>query len=321
MRTCGLLVFGVAALAAARPVAIGVEGKPAAVIVLGAHASAGERSAAEELRSYIQKSTGASLPVSDTAQSGPVRLLVGRSACPPGLRPELDRIHGDGYLIESQPDASIVLAGNGTSGTSYAVYDFLGRYAGVRWLWPGDLGEIVPEKHDIAVERASVRREPAYLWRDLGPGGALWGPFDKWTMERKLGVTEEHQRLQRLWEKRNGFGGLLFYGGHAFGEILPPARYGPTHPEYFALVNGTRRWEHFDGKHGAQPCTSNPDVIRITEEYANRFFDEHPAYDAFAISLNDGGGFCECDRCRRLDTGAVQKQAGDPEAGQAGTAR
>src|SRR5262249_26374119 len=114
------------------------------------------------------------------------------------------------------------------------------------------------------------------------------------------------------------FGGLRFFGGHAFGEILPPDRYGATHPEYFALVNGKRAWEKFDGKHGAQPCTSNPEVVGLTADYVERFFDQHPEYDAFSISLNDGGGFCECDRCRRLDSGTRQTSSADPEAGGAG---
>ncbi|HUS08480.1 MAG TPA: DUF4838 domain-containing protein, partial [Bryobacteraceae bacterium] len=212
----------------------------------------------------------------------------------------------------------IALAGKGREGTSLAVYRFLERYAGVRWLWPGELGEVVRPRPTITVENAAIEQEPAYLWRDLGPGGALWGADDKWTMERKLGVSEEHQRAQKLWEKHNGFGGQVFYGGHAFGEILPPSKYGAAHPEYFALVKGKRAWEHFDGKHGGQPCTSNPDVVRITADYSEKFFGEHPDYDAFAISLNDGGGFCECDRCRRLDSGAVQVDAADPEGGKGG---
>ncbi len=167
-------------------------------------------------------------------------------------------------------------------------------------------------RHDLGGNR---------LWRDLGPGGALWGSLDKWAAERRLGVSEEHQRLQKVWEKHNRFGGLRIYGGHAFGEILPTVKYGLTHPEYYALVNGKRDWQHADGKHGTQPCTTNPDVIEVTIEYVRRFFNEHPDYDALSISLNDGRGFCECDQCRRLDSGATQSTAGDPEGGKAGRTR
>lgn len=313
-----VLLAGCAAVASARPVVLVQNGSPKASIVIGDSASADERAAAADLAHYIEKVSSARLPVSSTASGRQPKLLVGPAACPPAVRRELAALQGDAYLIESLPDGSIALAGKGREGTSFAVYRFLERYAGVRWLWPGELGEVTPRRATIEVDDIAIRREPAYLWRDLGPGGSLWGPDDKWTMERKLGVSEAHQRAQKLWEKRNGFGGLEFYGGHAFGEILPPSKYGQNHPEYFALVNGKRAWEHFDGKHGAQPCTTNPDVIRLTAEFSESFFERHPDYDAFAISLNDGGGFCECDRCRRLDTGAIQVEASDPETGKAG---
>lgn len=281
-------------------------------------ATAADREAAQELIRYVEKATGAKVPVVSSAPAGGTRILVGAAACPPAIREQLKRLRQDAVLIRTLPDNSLALAGNGQDGTIFAVYSFLERFLGIRWLWPGELGEHIPKMTDLRLNQVALTEEPAYLWRDLGPGGALWGPLDKWAAERKLGVSEEHQRLQKLWEKRNRFGGELIYGGHAFGEILPPAKYGPVHPEYYALVNGKRDWEHFDGKHGTQPCTTNPGVIRLTTDYARRFFDQHPDYEAFAVSLNDGGGFCECDRCRRLDSGQVESTADDPEAGKGG---
>src|SRR5579872_34973 len=321
MRGWLILYGGLAAISAARAVTLVEHSTAKAIIVVGSKASAGERFAAEELSQYIKKATGAELPVMHSARQGAAKILVGPSSCPPNAAERLRNVRGDGWLIETEPDGSLVLAGNGRDGTSMAVYQFLERFAGVRWLWPGDLGEVVPKRSSLAVVAIALQQEPAYIWRDLGPGGALWGPMDKLTAERKLGVSEQHQQIEKLWEERNGFGGLLIYGGHAMNEILPPAKYGPIHPEYYALVNGKRTWEHADGKHGAQPCTTNPDVTRIVADYCDRFFKEHPGYDAFSISLNDGGGFCECNRCRRLDTGAAQKQPEDPEAGKAGKAR
>jgi hypothetical protein len=117
-------------------------------------------------------------------------------------------LRSDSYVIETLPDGSLALAGNGRDGTSFAVYRFLDRWLGIRWLWPGENGEVVPKASSLLIEPMNVEQEPAYLWRDLGPGGALWGAMDKWTAERKLGVSEEHQRLERLWEKRNGLGVL-----------------------------------------------------------------------------------------------------------------
>lgn len=285
---------------------IAENGRARAVIVAGDH------QAAAELITYLGRVTGADLA---TGAPGGDRILVGGSVCAPEIRQLIEQMGRDGYLIKTQSDGALCLAGSGSDGTAFAVYRFLEEFAGVRWLWPGELGEVVPRRPTLGIGRVSIREEPAFVWRDLGPGGALWGPLDKLAAERKLGVSEEHQKTQKLWERRNRFGGERIYGGHAFGEILPPAKLGPIHPEYFALVDGKRDWQYFNGKHRSQPCTSNPDVIRLTTEYARDFFGRHPEYDAFSISLNDGRGFCECDNCRRLDSGQTQVEAADPETG------
>jgi hypothetical protein len=296
--------------------------QPQAMVITTAE----HRAAAEELIHYIRESSGALLPIlvsaptsvepaSRSGAQGAARILVGFESCPRDVRQVGERLPDGGFLIRSLPGNALALAGNGRDGTAFAVYTFLERFVGVRWLWPGESGEYIPKNTALRVGQISINEQPAYVWRDLGPGGALWGSMDKWTAERKLGVTDAHQRLEKLWERHNRFGGAMIYGGHAMGEILPPAVYGPAHPEYYALVDGERRWRNFDGKHGTQPCTTNPDVIRIFSDYAGHFFDQHPDYDAFAISLNDGGGFCECDRCRRLDTGKIETASDDLEGG------
>lgn len=294
------------------------EGRPQATVVVSANATADEREAAEQLVAYVERATGAKLPVTSSASTG-VRVYIGVSACPPPLSAEMRSVRPSGFLIRTTTDGALCLGGVGSRGSTFAVHAFLEEFAGVRWLWPGKLGEVVPKLRSLAVPPTRIHEVPAFAWRDLGPRGPLWGPLDKWQAERKLGVTEEHQLAQALWERRNRFGGMKIYGGHAFAEMLPPAKYGIAHPEYFALVGGKRdsNPQGFDGKHGRQPCTSNPDVVGIVAEYCDRFFREHPDYDAFSISLNDGRGFCECQHCRALDTGEMQQEGSDPETGAA----
>jgi len=280
------------------------DGRPAAQVVLGPGASADEREAARELVDYIRRATGATLPTTGLK----TKILVGLAACPPHVRARLAALKGEGFIIEASTDR-LILAGKPPQGTSFAVYTFLERFLGVRWLWPGEIGTVVPKTMSLRVPTLSIVEQPAFLWRHLGPGGALWGPADRWTKQRELGITAEHQATQKLWEKRNRFGGLRVQSGHNFGNILPPAKYGPVHPEYFALVDGKRGdWRRFDGKHNMQPCTTNPDVIQLTVAYCRRYFTEHPDYDVVSIGMNDGRGFCECDRCRRLDSGATLEE-------------
>ncbi len=82
--------------------------------------------------------------------------------------------------------------------------------------------------------------------------------------------------------------------GHSW-EAAFDLRKGETfaqHPDWFALVNDQRR--------PPQMCTTNPEVIARMVDYVLRGKE-----DIMNISPSDGGGFCECDRCRALDVPRV----------------
>ena len=286
-------------------------GAARAEVILAANATIHERSAADEFVRYVEKSTGAKLAVPSERTRGRPAVLIGLSAAPEAVRAKLARLGRDAHVIESAGD-TLVLAGNGADGTRFAVYEFLERVAGIRWLWPGEVGEVVPKQRSLAAENLSLTKEPAFVWRWLGPGGSLWGPHDKWTKERELGISTGHQAAQKLWERRNRFGGENIQGGHAWGDILPPMVWGPKHPEYYALVNGRRDWENFNGKHRCQFCTTNPEVIARVIEYCRTHFDANPELDGISIAANDGRNFCECDNCTRLDTGKYSTEGDDP---------
>ena len=306
------LLFATSGSDASAAITLAENGMAKADVIVSINATADERQAADELVRTIKKSTGAELVTRPTRVPGRPAVLIGLTLAPDAQRQKIARLSGDGYLVDASGD-TLVLAGKGRDGTSFAVYEFLERFADARWFWPGELGEVIPAKRTLRVEDVSLTKEPAFVWRFLGPGGALWNRHDRWSKERDLGVSAEHQAAQARWEKRNRFGGENIYGGHAFGEILPPSVYGPTHPEYYALVKGERQWKKFDGKHGCQPCTTNPEVIAKVVEYCQRMFALHPELDGVSIGLNDGRGFCECDNCRRLDLGKMQKERNDPE--------
>jgi pectate lyase len=301
------------------PVVLARDGRANASIMVADAASPAERSAAGELASYLRKITGAAFPVRAAREKPPGTLIVvGKAA--DGLAPE-------GFRIRTQ-GGNLLLTGADDDGVEFAVYTFLEKYLGVRWFWPGELGEVVPRQSTVAVGPLDDTQKPDFLWRDRGPGGALWGatsgPTEMHARELLLGVTREHQRQVRLWEKRNKWGGWKVYGGHALGEIFPPEKFAKTHPDYYALVNGKRDvpGPDYDYKHRGQVCTTNPGVVEAAAEWVNRFYDAHPDYHAVHITMNDSAGFCECDRCRALDSGSTMKRAGiDAEETKGGAAR
>jgi hypothetical protein len=286
---------------------IAENGKPQATIVIGPRASEQVRTAARELQEYLRKISGAEFPIKTGDEKPQGRLILVGSGASGGAR--------EGFRIRTL-NGNLSLLGNDDAGTAFAVCTFLERYLGVRWLWPGQLGEVVPETKTIAIPAIDDREAPDFTWRNRGPGGPLWGatsgPTEMRARELLLGVSARHQSEVAQWEKRNKWGGLKIYGGHALGEIFPPAKFARTHPDYYALVNGKRAvpGDDYDFKHGGQVCTTNPGVVQATVEWVRKFFDEQPDYDAVHITMNDSGGFCECDRCRALDSGSLLRRPG-----------
>lgn len=163
--TCltSLFVIALAALsqcAGASPGAVDVvrDGQPAASVVLGEQASAQLNDAVKVLVACVEESTGAALPVlAEAPQQGNV-IFVGPSspveAWSIGVG-ELD----DGYLIALPDQRSVVILGRTDWGTEFGIYEFLERYAGVRWLMPGADGTDVPAHKTTSVQREPVRHE------------------------------------------------------------------------------------------------------------------------------------------------------------------
>jgi len=149
--------------------------------VVGTEAQPDEQSAAQELARYVSKATGAALPISHSAAAGTKRILVGPAACSPDVRDRVRRLRRDGFLIQADAD-SLILAGNGRKGTSFAVYSFLERALGVRWLWPGEAAKWFP-----SARRGKWIRKPQC--RSLPGCGATWDPAERFGVPWTSGLS------------------------------------------------------------------------------------------------------------------------------------
>jgi hypothetical protein len=287
------------------------KGEWGCVIVIPEQASEMEQQMADELGLYFGKMSGVAVEIINSGET------TNRFQIIPGLADReneipIPQLEKEGFYLRTERDR-LYMVGADEEGLLYGLYTFLEDYCGIRWFWPGELGEVVPQVISLEIPEIDRVEAPDFKWRERGPGGPLWGPHDRITKQRLLGVTEEHLEQMRLWETRNKWGGLNVQGGHEWGNIVPPGKYGQDHPEYYSLVNGRRDrdFEHFDGKHGAQLCTTNPDLVPVFTAYFKEYFETHPECDALHVTPNDGGGFCECDLCRKLDTGKMLKKRPD----------
>ena len=197
------------------------DGWARATIVTGTGPSAAEAAAAQELQSYLWKLATAAgqaaekLPIETEAAAPPGTLIyVGRSAAVTRLGVSVDDLEtAHSFTIQTHGD-SLVLCGKGDLGTEYAVYTFLERYCGVRWLWPGETGECIPPRHTIEIGAIHDREAPDFTLRVLGS----MAPLPEGTPEP-------------LWKKRNKVLTVSGYvAGHNWAKLIPPDKYGPTIP-------------------------------------------------------------------------------------------
>ncbi|HEX7904498.1 MAG TPA: DUF4838 domain-containing protein [Chitinophagaceae bacterium] len=312
-RICSFLFIAFFLLGSFSPPAekfqISKNGKALVSIVIAGNASDETVFAATELKNYIKKISGAVVNIIKEKASTGKNIYVGKSNAVDALKISAENLEKEGFTIQTVK-GNLILLGHDDAGTQFAVYTFLENYLGVRWLWPGELGEVVPKNKTISIDAINETEEPHYKWRSRMSLKAN----DVW---RTRVTSDSTANEVELWEKRNKWGGMKIYGGHSLSEIFPPEKYAKAHPEYYALVNGVRDapGPNYDYKHGSQVCTTNPDVIKIACEWAIHFFDEHPDYDAVNMSMNDDGGlgYCQCNRCRALDDGRRIEQPLDSD--------
>ena len=267
------------------------DGEPVSVIRVDSGASQQVRDAAQTLSDYVFKSTGARLQIrsidaATSDQEGPgVTLHVGKTPYIEALGIPWDGVESDAFIIYPVDEHNILVVGKTGWGTEFAVYEFLERYVGVRWLMPGENGEDVPPQTDIQVAAAPVFQQPAFISRSFsGINGS--------EHQDTIWPTQDHL----LWARRNRMHAVAEFH-HNLLNLIPTSEYGGTHPEFFPYRDGKRHIPESNDEHGWQPCFSAEGLVDVAVERIRRYFDEHPDEQWYSLGINDTDGSCECESC------------------------
>lgn len=167
-------------------------------------------------------------------------------------------------------------------GSLNAVHEFL-RDLGVRWYFPGEIGECVPKTPTIELPDVNETIEPDFPVRDLHQG-----------CKQFFSADED----EIMWQLRMGLDmGYDLWGPKPHGHGMVPAHsrdvVRETHPEYFALWGG-RRMTDREGK----PCLSSPELFKRHVDYVRAVFD---VYDFPVVNISPADGYatlCQCPLCR-----------------------
>lgn len=330
------------------------EGRPVCVLMVADRASAAAGAAAAALRDGLRQMSDADVatveeseltlaaqgnqwsihhkgrPVPYLVAVGDTKLSASQGLSGRDLPPEGYRIKTVGNVLllvgsDARADNNMPL-----EGTRHAAAALLERHLGCRWLWPGELGEIVPRRTTVEIEAVDEEDAPAIRKRMLRNYG--YGHVEKIAMPadpnrpgsrpthqlqlrhdrteagmKQLGLASEDYvgwcgQASVWWSQQRLGSSYAVSAGHAFGGWWN--RFGAEHPEWFALQrNGSRTPGRLPAER-EKLCFSNPQLVRQVIEEKIAELKRNPGGDSVSVSPNDGGGHnsvCLCEACRRLD--------------------
>ena len=212
--------------------------------------------AAEELTKYLQKKG-----VTVSEGGFPISIAVDSS------------FEQDGYKIEASfgKNEGMTVKGD-NNGVLYGVYNFLEKYAGIRFLTPSL--EICPKGDVVIPEGLVLEYSPKMKARRL-----TWHSVRDADWCVKNGVNNcDAQLTEELGGQRLNYGKLFVHTINILAETTYP------YPAY-----------------GTNPCVTDPEVLAKVIKNVRKALEENPNINIVSVSQNDFEGHCQCPNCRKIE--------------------
>ena len=211
---------------------------------------------------------------------------------------ESGQLKAGGYLLKIRT-GNAGITGAHSGGILYGVCALL-EIGGVKVY--GEECEVLPRKLLFPDTLFKVSN-PAFLLRVLEPGFWRWNRYYAEPMTAvRLGFTAQFHDdyfgdlFIPSWEPNGLPRSPRRDSGHSLKYLVPRAKYGKTHPEYFAHdIKGKpikSRYNHL--------CLSNPEVSAIISGCLRKIVEKYPS-TFFFVTQDDMDDWCQCAACRALD--------------------
>ncbi len=229
-----------------------------------------------DLAHYLGRMSGAAVPVHTRvpgAEEKVIPILIGGLADAKfGPFTNKTDFRQSFRVVVSQQ--GIGLQGESDEGITYAIYELLDEL-GCRWFMPGEIGECVPRLGSVTFAERDATMSPSTASRNI------WYADD-------------------AFRRRNRLGGFAYSAGHALEGYITKEQL-EQHPDWNAEIGGKRSLHRCDVGH--RLCWANPEVSAAVADTVIAMLDKEPAKSCISISPGDGFDFCECAKCKALDTG------------------
>ena len=252
------------------------EGKSTARIVLADRDSV-NRTAATLLQDFVQRISGASLPIVTDTKEKPGDILIGKG--------NTDGLTEDGFRLSTE-QGKLRISSGGDKGVIYGVVTLLEDYMGVEYFTANTY--TLQKRNTVEIPDIERAENPTFRYRQ--------------TQSYAIQEDPVYKLWFRLEEPKEVFAGNLWV--HTFDKILPSSEFGASHPEYYSYINGERR----PGA-ASQWCLTNPELFEIVAHRVDSIFKANPGMNMISISQNDGNFTnCTCPSCKALD----EEEGGTP---------
>ncbi len=277
------------------------DGQAMFVIVTADEPTGPARDAVNELNYWMERITGTRLPVTTVSgydkkrpyiAVGPSQLTADNGWSTEPFAQEEARIFIEPTRIGLIGNDKAPYEGVEWSGSYYAVLELVHKALGVRWIWPGALGEVFTPTPTLAVKVDSWSWKPTItLNRTLRNG---YGTSKPERFKEYIGLEVDTAKWQQLfdqqshWLKRermNRASNVKF--GHAFGDWWD--LYHQDHPDWFARPpeGSIQR-----GGKGVKLNISNPEVAaKIISDWKEAWTSDPATNKYVNVAPNDSRGY------------------------------
>ena len=269
-------------------------------IVISPKASSAEAWGARELSSYLEKISGAAFPIVKTAEIPSAGgLVIGTAASFPELKelaPAVPADEQDSLRVIART-GNLYLLGNNPRSALYAVYSFLEKVFGVRWLFMGEAGEVVPRKDAMTLPpELDIRETSRFRYRGFHVCGTFYhDEMELWMARNKLNMIRSNPANGKKWvadwnRKRIARGFHMMFSNHNIA--IYDRQVFESRPELFAVVNGKPIPD--------QLCWSNPEVDKIMIGRFVKAIGEFPEVEIISMFPADNMNYCRCPECSKF---------------------
>ena len=291
--------------AVAAPLSLTLEGKSNAEVVLDTVRPQRQLEyAAVELTNWLERISGAAIPVVKAPGTQSVKLVLGTpdhspaiAAFAKGCSGDFKRLEGnDGFIIRRQGE-TIYLAAVKTKGVLNSVYRFLERNTDIIFVRELEAEEgcgTIHGRHPTIVNTVeNLVDVPVFpdhrFWTGNTEGNVAWQARLLNTFTRPL----DGNMSPAIYKRISTFQDVSSMSGSLGLGLIDPGKYYDEHPDFFPLVKG-RRVRY----HDCQLCFMNPKLIAAFCEEAAKVVAGNPKrVSSYNVGLGDNWDVCECPLC------------------------